>query len=72
MSEFISTREVCRRLELSEPALRHVLRRQGAPRAPVHRSARLYLWTESDVEKLRAFIEHACGSTDHKGVSDAS
>lgn len=56
MSNFISTRDVCHRLGLSEPALRHVLRREGAPRPNQHASARLYLWTEEDVQRLSAFI----------------
>lgn len=56
MRRNISVRTVCADLELTEPALRHVLRRPGAPRPEMHPSARVFLWTEDDVERLRAFL----------------
>lgn len=56
MSTSISTTAVCRALELSEPALRHVLRRPGAPRPAVHPTARLFLWTEDDIRRLAEFL----------------
>jgi len=52
----ITTQEVCCRLELSEPALRHILRRPGAPRPALHPSARVFLWTEDDVDALAQFL----------------
>ena len=56
MSNFITTCEVCRDLDLTEPALRHILRRPDAPRPAMHPSARVFLWTADDVDALRAFI----------------
>lgn len=56
MQHFITTSEVCRRLGLTEPALRHILRRAGAPRPELHPSARVFLWTEQDVEALGEFL----------------
>ena len=56
MDEAISTRDVCRELGLSEPALRHVLRRAGAPRPRLHPTARLFLWTRQDLKHLAAFL----------------
>ena len=55
--ETLSTREVCRRLELTEPGLRHALRRPGAPRPQVHPSARIFLWREEDVRRLEEFLQ---------------
>jgi hypothetical protein len=52
----ITTTDVCRALGLSEPGLRHVLRRPDAPRPSLHPSARLFLWTEHDIEKLAVFL----------------
>lgn len=57
MSEIITTRDACLLLGVTEPALRHVLRRQGAPRPQLHPTARLFLWTEQDIERLVAFLE---------------
>lgn len=56
MSKPITTHDVCRRLGLTEPALRHVLRRDGAPRPTLHPSARVFLWTEADVADLATFL----------------
>lgn len=56
MDESITTPDVCRELHLTEPALRHVLRRPGAPRPRLHPTARLFLWTRDDVERLAAFL----------------
>ena len=58
-AQIINTSAVCERLGLSEPALRHLLRRPGAPRPALHPSARVFLWTDSDVEALRCFIAAA-------------
>ena len=55
MESPITTIDVCAALNLTEPALRHLLRRPGAPRPALHPSARVFLWTEADVESLRAF-----------------
>lgn len=57
MKEFIATRDVCHEVGLSEPALRHVLRRPGAPRPDVHPSAHVFLWTRADIERLRRFLK---------------
>lgn len=56
MTELISTSAVCKELGLSEPALRHALRRPGAPRPTLHPSARVFLWTAEDVDRLRKFL----------------
>ncbi len=58
--ETITTPDVCRELELTEPALRHVLRRAGAPRPRLHPTARLFLWTREDVERIAAFLGREC------------
>ena len=54
--EPITTWAVLQELGLTEPALRHVLRRPGAPRPRLHPSARVFLWTAEDVERLRRFL----------------
>jgi hypothetical protein len=59
MQKHISTREVCAAAGISEPALRHVLPRPGAPRPQLHPSAHLFLWTEHDVAALIRFIEQS-------------
>lgn len=56
MNEPITTPAVCEDLGLSEPALRHILRRPGAPRPKTHPSARVFLWTSEDVDRLRGFL----------------
>ena len=56
MFEPLTTHEVCEELGLSEPALRHVLRRPGAPRPRLHPSARVFLWTAGDVDRLRQYL----------------
>lgn len=56
MSEFFSTRDVCARIGRSEPALRHILRRPGAPRPTIHPSAYVFLWTQADIEALIGFL----------------
>ena len=55
-SRFLSTPEVCQALGTTEPALRHALRRVGAPRPPLHPTARIFLWTEDDVQAMAEFI----------------
>ena len=52
----ITTLDVCRALGLTEPGLRHVLRRPDAPRPRLHPSARLFLWSEQDVQELAAYL----------------
>jgi hypothetical protein len=61
MESPLTTRDVCRRLGLPESTLRHVLRRLGAPRPRLHHSARLFLWTEEDVEQLERFLSRERG-----------
>jgi hypothetical protein len=56
MSTYPSTRDVCQQIGLTEPALRHVLRRAGAPRPQLHPSARLFLWTQEDIDALKRFL----------------
>ena len=56
MSTTITTPDVCRALGITEPALRHILRRPGAPRPQLHPSARLFLWTEADLNALALFL----------------
>jgi hypothetical protein len=56
MNAYLSTREVCEQTGLTEPGLRHVLRRPGAPRPQLHPSARVFLWTQEDIEALRRFL----------------
>jgi hypothetical protein len=56
MNIYPSTREVCLQVGLTEPALRHVLRRPGAPRPAIHPSARLFLWTQEDIDALKRFL----------------
>ncbi len=58
---FASTRTVCEQLGLTEPALRHVLRRPGAPRPKIHPSARVFLWTQDDIDALRQFVSSEHG-----------
>jgi len=60
LSKYINTRRVYEELGLTEPALRHVLRRPGAPRPALHPTARLFLWTREDVERLAAFLGREC------------
>lgn len=55
-NQYLSTRAVCTHLSLTEPALRHVLRRPGAPRPSLHPTARVFLWTEGDLLALREFL----------------
>ncbi|MCK6446182.1 MAG: hypothetical protein L6Q99_07285 [Planctomycetes bacterium] len=57
MSDLITTRNVLDRFQLSEPAFRHILRRPDAPRPALHPTARLFLWTNEDVERLGAYLE---------------
>lgn len=57
MREPLTTRDVYIRLDLTEPALRHVLRRPGAPRPASHPSARIFMWTEEDVRRLEEFLQ---------------
>ncbi len=57
MKHIFTTIEVCAATGLTEPALRHLLRRPGAPRPELHRTARVFLWTEKDLAALRTFIE---------------
>ena len=72
MKEFLSTREVCRLVGLSEPALRHVLRRSRTPRPAMHASARVFLWTLDDVRKLAAFLEtETRGAASQEETGDA-
>lgn len=56
MSEPLTTTDVCRTLEISEPALRHLLRRPGAPRSRLHPSAHIFLWTEDDLRRVARFL----------------
>jgi len=58
----ITTPDVCRDLGWTEPKLRHVLRRPGAPRPRLHPTARLFLWTREDIERLAAFIRKPSSS----------
>ncbi len=62
MSTYHSTSDVCLQVGLTEPALRHVLRRPGAPRPQLHPSARFLLWTEDDVEALKRFLSRPCSA----------
>lgn len=57
MKKLIATRDVCLEVGLTEPALRHVLRRPDAPRPDFHPTARVFLWTRADIARLRAFLE---------------
>lgn len=57
MNSPITTIDVCAALNLTEPALRHLLRRPGAPRPALQPSARVFLWTEGDLDALRTFVE---------------
>lgn len=52
----LTTRAVCLALQLSETALRHALRRPGAPKPKLHPTCRVFLWTRSDVERLAVFL----------------
>lgn len=70
MIETISTVDVCTRANLTESALRHVLRRPGAPRPPLHPTARVFLWREEDVEALIKFI--GAGGRDRSGSPRAN
>ena len=63
--DLLTTRDVCRILNLTEPALRHVLRRPGAPRPPLHPSARLFLWAPDDLARLIDFL----GSGTHSSTN---
>lgn len=72
MGTLLTTREVCRHLGLSEPALRHVLRRLGAPRPAIHPSARVFLWTQRDIDDLAEFLGRTRPKPDHEEDSDAS
>ena len=67
MHDVITTRTVLDRFQLSEPALRHVLRRPGAPRPTLHPTARVFLWTFEDVERLAAFLEEWKAKRDKSG-----
>lgn len=71
MNEPLTTTDVCAALGLSEPALRHVLRRPGAPRPSLHPSARVFLWTSSDVERLREYLRGATRERAHAASSNA-
>lgn len=57
MTPPITTLDVCRALGLTEPALRHALRRPGAPRPALHPTVRVFLWTQADVDRLAAFLK---------------
>ncbi|TAJ23652.1 MAG: hypothetical protein EPO68_02595 [Planctomycetota bacterium] len=61
MDPFITTRDVCADLGLTEPCLRHVLRRTGAPRPPMHPTARVFLWTREDLERLKLYLAEQRG-----------
>jgi hypothetical protein len=67
MHKTITTRDVCERLDLSESALRHILRRANAPRPQLHPSARIFLWTEEDVDRIKRFL----ASTGARGARPA-
>lgn len=54
--KLLTTAIACVRLGLPETTLRHVLRKPDAPRPELHPTARVFLWTETDVERLAAFI----------------
>ena len=54
--QFKSTQEACERLGVPETTLRHVLRKPDAPRPELHPSARVFLWTETDLQRLAEFI----------------
>lgn len=71
MDEFISLQSVCSSLGVTEARLRHTLRRADAPRPASHPTARVFLWTRADLERLRSFLaerergaEQAQGSVD--------
>ena len=66
MIEPITTRDVCAELELSEPRLRHLLRRPGVPRPRLHPTARVFLWTQADLERLRRFLEASRARAGHR------
>jgi hypothetical protein len=72
MAKHITTREVCAAAGISEPALRHILRRPGAPRPQMHPSARIFLWTEEDVAELIAFVEGSRVRRRQRGEAEAS
>jgi hypothetical protein len=59
MTDYISTRDVCARADVTEPALRHILRRPGAPRPTLHPTAHVFLWTERDVAELLQFLRRS-------------
>lgn len=52
----ITTADACRRLGLSEPALRHHLRQVGSPRPRQHPTLRAFLWTNADIQAMAEFI----------------
>jgi hypothetical protein len=56
LDHLLSTRDACAIAGLTEPALRHVLRRPGAPRPQLHPSARVFLWTQEDIDALKLFL----------------
>lgn len=53
---WIPTQAVCQTLGLTEPALRHALRRVGAPRPAIHPTAHIFLWTEDDICAMAKFL----------------
>lgn len=56
MAKYFSTPSVCESVGLSEPALRHALRRPGAPRPELHPTAHVFLWTQADIDALKRFL----------------
>jgi hypothetical protein len=57
MTQLLDTRTVLLLLNLTEPSLRRLLRRPDAPRPEQHPSARVFLWTQADVERLAAYAK---------------
>jgi hypothetical protein len=56
MSEVLTTATVCAELHVTESNLRHVLRRPGAPKPAQHPTARVFLWTRGDLERLKQYL----------------
>jgi hypothetical protein len=71
MDAFITTREVCADLHLTEPGLRHVLRRPGAPRPALHPTARVFLWTREDLDRLKEYLAEQRGDGASSGTERA-
>ena len=65
---YLPTRRVCERLGLTEDALRRALRRCGAPRPPLHPTARVFLWTEADVQAMAEFLGRCVAPDQRNGT----